>query len=183
MQDIQELAPDEETFRRVWQRVMPDESISPIVVHRPGPGQPSQRPTQRPPQRPPENRPDGPERDERLIRQMLEELENAMARMGAVVRRQPRARPIWESLNRSAARLRTLWYLITGDRWVVRPRRETFSAPVDRLLREQYLWEISFSRLCREGMEKQREEETRELMPELEQASRRRRGMIRNLLA
>ena len=35
MREYQELTPDAEMFARVWKRVMPDESLSRIVVHTP----------------------------------------------------------------------------------------------------------------------------------------------------
>lgn len=177
MQDFQELMPDAETFRRVWQRVMPDESASPLVVHRPGeqPNGPPPRPMPQPPER--------PGGDEALLRQMLEEMDRGLLEVGVVVRRQPGARGLWESLNRSVSQLRSAWFLLTGRRWLPRGREPGRNVPTGLLLREQYLRELELSRLYRAGEKEFRAEDLREMMPEQEQESRRRRGMIRTLLA
>ena len=174
MQDFQELMPDEETFRRVWQRVMPDESISPIAVGRPGeaPSTPAPQPV-----------PTRPGGDEGLLRQMLEELDEALANAGVLVRRQPGARGLWESLNGSASQLRAAWFLLTGRRWMTRPRGNGWNLSTGQLLREAYLRELEQSRLYRTGEQVFQGEDLRELMPELEQAARQRRGMIRRMLA
>ena len=178
MEDFQELMPDEQTFRRVWQRVMPDESISPIVLGRPGEhgGRPE-------PPRPGPQRPDRPGGDEGLLRQMLENTDRGLFALGSAVRRQPGARGLWESMNDSAAQLRSAWFLLTGRRWRPGVRDAGRNMPVGQLLREQYLRELELSRLYRVGQGEFREEDLRELMPELELASRQRRGMIRRLLA
>ena len=173
MQDFQELMPDEETFRRVWQRVMPDESISPIAVRRPG--EPPAAP-------PPQSAPTRPGGDEGLLRQMLEELDEGVANAGVLVRRQLGARGLWESLNNSASQLRGAWFLLTGRRWMPRPRGTGWTLSTGQLLREAYLRELELSRLYRAGEQDFRGEDLRELMPELEQAARQRRGMIRKLL-
>ena len=180
MQDFQELTADEETFRRVWKRVMPDESASPIVVHRPGQGhKPPAPPQSRPPQKP---KPEEPARDEAMLRKLLEGLDGALSRAQAIVRRQPGAWPLLDSVRKSAGETRSAWYLLTGQRWGNRVRESGGNIALSRLLREQYIWEVDFSRQCRDGAQQFREEDLRELMPRLETASRRRRDMIRNLL-
>lgn len=176
MQEFQELMPDEETFRRVWQRVMPDESLSPVVLRRPGEEQ--NRPMPPGPQRP--NRPRG---DEDLLRQMLEETDRGLFALSGAFRRQPGVRGVWESLNDSAAQLRSAWFLLTGRRWRPGARDPGRIMPVGQLLREQYLRELELFRLYRTGEREFRGEDLRELMPELDLASRQRRGMIRRLLA
>ena len=175
MQEFQELVPDEETFRRVWQRVMGDREDSPIAIRRPERGpRPPERP--RPPQRP------DPDGDEGMLRQILEELDGATGRVMAIARRQQGARALADSLRRGLARARSAWFLLTGRRWESRPAQTLPMRPVGELLREQYLWELNFANLCREAARRGRSEEVRELGQELEQESRRRRGMIRNLL-
>ena len=118
----------------------------------------------------------------RCQRQMLEELDTALSRAQAIVRRQPGAWPILDSLKKSAGQVRSVWFLITGRRWGNRMREVGSNIPLERLLRDQYIWELDFSRRCRDGEKQFREEDIRELMPRLELASRRRREMIRNLL-
>lgn len=179
MQEFQELTPDEETFRRVWARVMPDEASSPIAVRPPAGGE---RPPVQPRPPRPERPPEPPMEGERLLRQMLEMLDEGIAAAGAIMRRQPWAWPLLDSLRTSAAQARPAWFLMTGRRWEGRFRPLSGNVPLERLLREQYIREVEFSRLCREG-ENSRSEELREISPALEDASRARRRMIRNLLA
>ena len=178
MEDFQELMPDEEMFRRVWKRVMPDESISPIALRRPGDHSDRPEPPRPGPQRP--NRPGG---DEGLLRQMLEETDRSLFALDSAVRRQPGTRGLWESLNGSAMQLRSAWFLLTGRRWRPGARDSGRIMPVGQLLREQYLRELELSRLYRMGEREFRGEDLKELMPELDLASRQRRGMIRRLLA
>ena len=178
MEDFQELMPDEEMFRRVWRRVMPDESISPVVLRRPG--EPPNRPV---PPRPDPQRPERPAGDEGLLRQMLEETDRGLFALSGALRRQPGVRGVWESLNDSAAQLRSAWFLLTGRRWRPDARDSGRIMPVGQLLREQYLRELELSRLYRMGEREFRGEDLKELMPELDLASRQRRGMIRRLLA
>jgi hypothetical protein len=178
VQEFQELMPDEETFRRVWQRVMPDERVSPIVVH--GPGQGGAGPQIPSPPRP---QGQGTGGDEGLLRQMLEELDRSLSAIGGIVRRYPGAKGLWESLNRSASRLRSAWFLLTGRRWMGRPGDTGRNVPPGSLLREQYVRELELSRLYRAGRQEFRGEDLKEILPELEKASLRRREMIRGLLS
>lgn len=171
MQDFQELAPDEETFRRVWKRVMPDESASPIVVHTPGQAAVSEPPPRMEAQ------------DETILREMLVLLEMGLSASELVVRRQPGAWPLKESLQRSAGQAKSVWFLMTGQQWKNRGRQRTENLPQGHLLREQYIRELQFSKLCRENASRAEEEGLREIVPALEAASGRRRKMIRNLLS
>ena len=120
--------------------------------------------------------------DEELLRRMLETLDEGLAVVGIIVRRQPGAWPLLDSLRRSASQARSAWFLMTGRRWESGNRPIRGNTPLGNLLREQYIRELQFSQLCREGG-RSRGEELREISPELERASGRRRGMIRNLLA
>ena len=178
MQEFQELMPDEETFRRVWQRVMPDERVSPIVVHGPGQGGNA-------PQMPPAPGPQGQNTggDEGLLRQMLEELDRSLTGVGSLARRYPGTKRLWDSLNRSASRLRSVWFLLTGRRWMGRTGEAVRGVPAGVLLREQYVRELELSRLYRAGRQAFRGEDLKEILPELEQASLLRREMIRELLS
>lgn len=179
MQELQELMPDEETFRRVWRRVMPDEKNSPIVVHPPGPKQRPQ--TQNQPRQRTEA-PEQPEEDQELLRRMLEMLDDGVGSAAVIVHRQPGAWPLQDSLRKSAVQARSAWFLMTGRRWEGRPRPADRNMRQGWLLREQYIREVEFSRLCRDGAQHSRGEAVREISPGLEAASRRRREMIRNLL-
>lgn len=173
MQEYPNLTPDAETFARVWKRVMPDESMSRIVVHPPEGKQDEPEPFQTP-------RRAG---DEELLRQMLEVLDEGVAGVEEIARRQPGAWPLRENLNRSAAQLRAAWLLLTGRRWSRSRAGQGKRVTMPQLLRDQYLWELRFSRLCRETGEIMEREDIREIFPEQEGGSMGRRRMLRHLLA
>lgn len=185
MQDYQELTPDAETFRRVWQRVMPDAEHSPIVVHSPGKEQGKQRaasvPPRPQPQPQPQPKPEEPAGDESGLRKLLQELDEGLGTVAAIVRRQPGAWPLRDSIRKSAAQVRAAWFLLTGRRWN-RPQGMGQGGELGALLRRQYVWEIRFSQLCRELEQTLQAGDLREILPELEGESRRRRSMIRSLL-
>jgi len=174
MKDIQELVPDEETFRRVWQRVMPDEGLSQIVI-RP----PAERPPM--PPRPAPKPPEGEAGEQAVLGRMLRAVDEGLALAQALRRRGPEGGSLWESLNRSAARLRSAWFLRTGRRWSPRQFPPPREPEPGVLLRRMYLWELDFSRLCR-ALERDGED-GEELAEGLLDASRRRRRVIRGLLS
>lgn len=182
MQEYQELTPDAETFARVWKRVMPDESLSQIVVHTPEHQEEKKPPVSQPRAARAEVQPTQ-EGDEARLRRLLETLDEGGQGVGEILRRQPGAWPLREDLNKSAAQIRAAWLLLTGRRWNPcrqgRGRRDS----LPRVLRDQYVWEIRFSQLCREAGAAMEREDLREIFPEQEEASRRRRRMLRHLLA
>ena len=70
MREYQELTPDAEMFARVWKRVMPDESLSRIVVHtQEGKTQSELQPTVAEVMR------SGIPKERELLREVLEEME------------------------------------------------------------------------------------------------------------
>ena len=171
MQEYQQLVPDAELFARVWKRVMPDESGSPIVVH-----QPEGRKQEPPP--PP------PVREDRgWLREVLEEMEGCSVGAGEILRRDPGAWPLGESVRKSAAQLKAAWFLLMGERWKSTGRRVPFPGSMEHLLREQYVRELRLSELCRQAGEHLQRGDVAEIMPEQEEASNRRRRMLRHMLA
>ena len=173
MQEYQQLVPDAELFARVWKRVMPDESAGPIVVHQPG-GQ-----KQEPPQPP-----SPPVREDRgWLREVLEEMDGCAVGVGEILRRDPGAWPLGESVRKSAAQLKAAWFLLTGERWKSPARRGAISGSMENLLREQYVRELRLSELCRQAGEHLQRGDVAEIMPEQEAASNRRRRMLRHMLA
>lgn len=175
MQEYQQLVPDAEMFARVWKRVMPDESGSPIVVHPPE----GERKEPKPPQSPPK-----PVKEEReWLREMLTEMEAGSARLGEILRRDPGAWPLGDSMGKSTAQLKGAWFLLTGERWRNTGRRQSVGGSMEALLREQYLRELRFSELCREAEEHLRRGDLAEIVSEQEAASSRRRRMLRHMLA
>lgn len=179
MKEYQELAPDEETFRRVWKRVMPDENLSQIVVHSPKENN-GKGPTPEPAL--PSPQPPASGGDEQRLRQVLETLDEGLMGAGGILRRQPGAYPLWDSLRRSAAQAQAAWFLLTGARWPARRQRAGNRERPGAVLRRQYVWEIQFSQLCREMGRAMEAEDIREIFPDMEEETRRRRAMIRNLL-
>ena len=175
MQDYQELVPDAEMFARVWKRVMPDESMSPIEVHRPEKQQVTQPQSVQP-------QPDG--RDDRAwLEEVLKEMDVGLVRVGEILRRDQGAWPLRDSIQKSAAQLRAAWLLLTGLRWRSRKDGHSYRGSMENLLREQYLWELRFSALCRQAGEELTGADAAEVMPEQERASFRRRRMLRHMLA
>lgn len=174
MKEYQELTPDAEVFARVWKRVMPDESVSPIVVHSP-------RRKNGPKPAAPLSDPPAGDRDH--LRQLVEMLDDGLGQVDEIVRRQPGAYPLTDSMRKSAAQARAAWLLLTEQRWGPGRRQQRGRETLGQLLRRQYIWEVQLSQVCRELEQQVQAEDVREILPELEQASRRRRGMIRHLLA
>ena len=175
MQEYEQLVPDVETFARVWKRVMPDENMSPIVVHHP-PAAKQLNPVPPPPK--PE-----PRHDEVRLRELLEQMEEGMAGVDEILRRDGGAWPLRESIQKSAAQLRAAWMLLTGRRWQGGRKRYPVPGRMEALLREQYLWELRFAQLCKEAAEQINAADAAEIMHGQEEASRRRRTMLRHMLA
>lgn len=175
MEEFEQLVPDADLFERVWKRVMPDEEKSIVEVNRQKPLQMHQH----------QHKPDIPAREhgEREdLQQLLTEMDEGLGQGNVIVRRVSGTWPLRSSLGRSAARLQTAWFLLTGEHWRGRPRQSVWSGG-RQMLRRQYIWELRFSQLCRQIAEHTRSEELRELLPALEEQSRSRREMIRELLS
>ena len=179
MQEYEQLVPDAEMFARVWKRVMPDEKSSCIVVH-----QPKEKGGRRPPVPPKEVPPEPRCREDRAwLREAMEEMEAGIFRAGEILRRDPGAWPLGESMGRSAAQLKAAWLLLTGERWKNSGRGRGGTGGMENRLREQYLWELRFSELCRRAGENLTRGDMAEIMPEQERESGRRRRMLRHMLA
>lgn len=175
MQEYEQLVPDAEMFARVWKRVMPDESGSPIVVH------PPERERKEP--KPPQTPPPPVKEDREWLREMLTEMDEGSARVGEILRRDPGAWPLGDSMRKSAAQLRAAWFLLTGERWRSAGRGQPSGGSMEGLLREQYLRELRFSELCRQAAGHLRHGDLAEILSEQEAASGRRRRMLRHMLA
>lgn len=164
MKDIPDLVPDAEVFRRVWARVMPDQTLSPVVAGPPPGG----------------DRPPKPAAQRDGLEELLETLDVGLGLAGELSRRTAQGRALWESMNKSAARVRSGWFLRTGRRWPGRSVPPSAGIETGRLFRELYLWEMGFSRLCRK-LEREGEE-GEDLAPGLIEASRRRREWMRRMI-
>ena len=173
MPDYAELKPDAETFARVWKRVMPDERLSQIVLH-----------TQEEGAGMIQNVPSVPARegDDVRLRPVLEALDEGMAGVEAILRRQPGAWPLGDEMRKSAAQFRAAWLLTAGYPWRKGSQGQGSRGELARLLREQYRWELRFAQLCREAEAAVQAEDLREIFPEQAQSGQKRRKMLRHLL-
>ena len=167
--------PDQETFERVWKRVMPDQSLSPVEA-----GEAAGGGTQAP-----ENASSG--EDGALLARLTEQLRGALPGAQSLARRMGgRSRPLADlpgDRQRALRRLSALYFLLTGLRPAARPSlppREPIS--LSQALREQYLWEREWGRACLAGAGSARDGEVRELLEELARDSALRRRAIRDAL-
>lgn len=178
MREYQELTPDAEMFARVWKRVMPDESLSRIVVHtQEGKTQSELQPTVAEVMR------SGIPKERELLREVLEEMEAVRRGAGEILRRDPGAWPLVVSVRESTIQFRAAWLLLTGEH----KRSGNVLLPVagsmESLLRAQYAKELRLSELCRELEEMLKRTEVEEVPAEQRRESGRRRRMLRHMMA
>lgn len=178
---------DPETFRRVWQRVMPDQSGSPISLSpapemgRLKPPSPAPRPhqTQPRPSRPPEG-------EEARLRRLMDLAQSGMAAGLRLARRNGnRTRslaPLSESCRRGLRRLSAAHFLLTGRRYLPRVQPVHSSTPLDMALRERFLWEQQWVRACLQGAEESDDPALKGLYRELAQEGETRQTLIRRVL-
>lgn len=171
MEEFQTLMPDRETFLRVWKRVMPDDSVSPIAIAPPPP--------------PEVRRAENPVRGNKAPgwEQLLSVMDEGLAGGMELARRWPGTGPVLDSLRSSARQIRGAYFLQSGRHWPGSGRTERVREPIPTLLRQQYIWEIRWSDLCRQAEEGMERKDEREVLGELEEQSAKRRRMLRNLLA
>ena len=174
MREYQELTPDAEMFARVWKRVMPDESLSRIVVHTP------EGKTQLPAEE--ILRPDI-QKEQELLRGVLEAIEAVRRGAGEILRRDPGAWPLGESVRESTAQFRAAWLLLTGEHKRGGNVLPPISGSMESLLRGQYARELRLSELCRELEEMLKGTDLEEVPAEQRRESGRRRRMLRHMLA
>ena len=153
--------PDQETFERVWKRVMPDQSLSPVTVGAAGAAPAPQQAA-------------APPGDGDLRLSLLERGRAGAARAQALLRRAGgRSRPLSElsaDHQRALRQLSALYFLLTGENC---PAGEAPSPrellPLPQALREQYLWEREWSGACLQGSRAAGDPALRELLEELAQ--------------
>ena len=185
---------DWETFQRVWKRVMPDESKSPIeLIPPPPPPKPGPKP-QRPPQisQPPQqSRPPQPPAKPQMPmpEQPLEPMFRHLCRGIGIVAPtagQHGQHSIYSVLLRqrqqALRRLQTLYFLETGKNYTCQPIREMRHGPMTRFLREQYRWEQEWARMCQRYGEQAQEIDAIQLFGELALQALERQQKIRQIL-
>ena len=161
--------PDRETFERVWRRVMPDQSRSPVAVDGPeahgteaAEGEAEPRPAvQR-------------QRDEVLLTELMEMAWSGMSSAQALVRRMGnRGRQLSElpgDHQRAVRQLSAFYFILTGRPSPVRggaASQET--RPLPQALRAQYRWEREWAEACLRGSRRAEDGEICALLEELAQ--------------
>ena len=178
MREYQELTPDAEMFARVWKRVMPDESLSRIVVHtQEGKTQSELQPTVAEVMR------SGIPKERELLREVLEEMEAVRRGAGEILRRDPGAWPLLVSVRESTIQFRAAWLLLTGEHKRSGKVLLPVAGSMESLLRAQYAKELRLSELCRELEDVLKGTEMEEIPAEQRRESGRRRRMLRHLMA
>lgn len=166
--------PDWETFQRVWKRVMPDEKNSPIqVAPLPEREKKASHTTQ-------ESKPQIVELEE-LLKQVcagVSRVEGTAGRKGTL--------PVWTLLYRQRAQnlrqLSALYFLQTGKRYACPRTYRGERMEMDRMLRQEYLWEERWAQNCTRWGEGTSREEERRLSRELFQQAVQRQKKIRQAL-
>ena len=164
--------PDQETFERVWRRVMPNQDLSPVAV-----GSPEQAADQEAVNAPGIQTPPSSsqtQEDGELLLALMDQALAGISGAQALTRRMgSRARQLSElstDHQQAMRRLSALYYLLTGQRCPPRPAVQPREfLPVSQALREQYLWERGWCESCLEGARQARDSELRGLLEDLAQ--------------
>lgn len=166
--------PDQETFDRVWRRVMPDQEHSPVAVNAPEPS--ASAPAQAQPEEEPsaqtgEKETSSP--DETLLQGLMELAQEGMGGAQAIFRRTgSRTRQLSDLAadhRRALRQLATLYFLLTGRRFRPKAAAPVRGGELPAALREQFLWERDWVRACLEGAERAQDRALQELCQELAQ--------------
>lgn len=184
---------DANTFQRVWNRVMPDQSLSPIEMDTIEPVQPAQ------PEQPLQpDQPEVPELPPAVQVQLLPDLMDQLC--AAWQRSQCLVRQTTGSVNRTFAnaaeeqrrglkRLSAAWFLQSGQWYTPGRNPGTGSrtgqgrvSGLSNVLRERYLWERQWEQTCRQAAQNAQDEALRSLLNCLAQEAAGRASQIRGLL-
>lgn len=202
---------DPEVFRRVWARVMPDQSHSPLVVQ--GAPMPGKGPGTAHPAAPVKGRgtpssptpgagrrmnqsqapmvgkgmPTAPPAEEpgRALGQLMDLAREGAEQSAALARRAGNRErglsALAEDHRQGLRRLSALYFLTTGQHRQPRAAPPVTTSPLDLALREQFLWEGRWRAACLEAAE-QDPESAGELCRELAQEAELHRRIIRGIL-
>lgn len=201
----QDIDPD--TFQRVWNRVMPDQSLSPIEMDTIEPVPPEQpiQPIQPPetiqpiePVEPaPPEVPDLPDLPEppsvQLLPALMDQLYAAWQRSQCLTRQTSGSvnrvfANSAEEQRRGLKRLSAAYFLQSGQ-WYTPGRTQnnarmgqSRTGGLPNLLRERYQWERQWEQTCRQAAQAVQDEAVRSLLNCLAQEAAGRAGQIRTLL-
>ena len=194
------MQPDPEVFRRVWNRVMPDQKDSPIAISpppkpvppKPAPPRPAPPKPPAPPLRPaPPRRPVPPPQPRQapageLLRSLMDMAQEGAASAALLVRRagnQGRALASMPAAFRQAQRrLSAAYFLETGARYQPPAAAPSRSVALPQALREQFLWEQDWCRACARAAGQSSDASLQSLLRELAREGESRRQTIRALL-
>ncbi|MEA4933838.1 MAG: hypothetical protein VB071_09750 [Lawsonibacter sp.] len=188
---------DPETFRRVWERVMPDQKNSPIVV-KPSEGNSAPAPLADAPLAGRKIQPEttasesGPdtgteaENGEQDLRQLIDMAAEGAEAAQALARRAGSGSGPLSGLmadhRRALRQLSAAYFLETGQRY--QPKRHTpvRSKGLIQALREQYLWEQRWALVCLQTAKRVKEPSIQDLCRELAQDASLHNCAIRRVL-
>ena len=189
---------DPEVFRRVWERVMEGRTDSPIQVAPPQETVPGEGEAQgeepgksrQSPQEPSDQEQGNGEgtQNQQILKQLLALAWEGAAAGGQLVRRTGGRYRMLAQLaadHRTALRrLSAAYFLETGEHCTLPAGRSQGgkSGPLDRVLREQYLWEEGWQKTCRTAADTLEGEALRELCQELAQDAALHTRAIRSVL-
>ena len=195
---------DPATFQRVWNRVMPDQSLSPIemdTIEPVPPEQPIQPPETIQPIEPVESAPpevpDLPDLPEppsvQLLPALMDQLYAAWQRSQCLTRQTSGSvnrvfANSAEEQRRGLKRLSAAYFLQSGQ-WYTPGRTQnnarmgqSRTGGLPNLLRERYQWERQWEQTCRQAAQAVQDEAVRSLLNCLAQEAAGRAGQIRTLL-
>ena len=195
---------DPATFQRVWNRVMPDQSLSPIemdTIEPVPPEQPIQPPETIQPIEPVESAPpevpDLPDLPEppsvQLLPALMDQLYAAWQRSQCLTRQTSGSvnrvfANSAEEQRRGLKRLSAAYFLQSGQ-WYSPGRTQnnarmgqSRTGGLPNLLRERYQWERQWEQTCRQAAQAVQDEAVRSLLNCLAQEAAGRAGQIRTLL-
>ncbi|MGE4275953.1 MAG: hypothetical protein AB7E30_02105 [Lawsonibacter sp.] len=190
---------DPETFRRVWERVMPDQTNSPIVIKTPksapaplandlGAGLPAGQNIQLEPAAPKPNQETvpGAATGEQELQRLIDLAEEGAAAAQTLARRAGGSAGPLSSLaadhRRAMRQLSAAYFLETGRRYQAKRGAPIRSRGLILALREQYLWEQQWAQTCLQAAQRAEEPTIRDLCRELAQDASLHNCAIRRVL-
>ncbi len=197
--DLSELIrqqPGPEVFRRVWDRVMPDQRDSPLVLAAPPGGEevppaPASEPAPEPapsPAEPPLCLGEASQPDTAALSALMDRARENLSAAWALARRrslQGGGRALSELAadhSRATRQLSAAYFLITGTRYRPAEHKTALPASLPLALRDQFVREQRWERICRRAAEAAADPCLRELYLELAQDGALHAGTIRSLL-
>jgi len=166
---------DPEVFRRVWQRVMPDQKGSPIVPAPPNPRKPVPPPPATPPMPPVDT----------LLSRYMEQLSRGIVQANYLIRRygnRPLLLRLLRERQQGLRRLSAAHFLATGRRFQPSGQAPAPPAPLPAALREQFFLESQWGKDFLLASDSQADPELRELFRSLSHQAHGRAAEIRRQL-